>query len=44
MVLEPGDGQTPSRFGDKFRAEAKLWQLGAADTSASRPASANCCA
>ena len=33
MVLEPGDGKTLSRFDDKFRAQAKLWQLGAADAA-----------
>ena len=27
MVLEPGDGKALSRFDDKFRAQAKLWQL-----------------
>src|SRR3984885_16252201 len=32
MVLEPGDGKALSRFDDKFRAQAKLWQLNAADT------------
>jgi xanthine permease XanP len=32
MVLEPGDGKALSRFDDKFRAQAKLWQLSAADT------------
>ena len=30
MVLEP-DGRTPSRFDTKFREQAKLWQLNAAD-------------
>ena len=33
MVLEPGDGKTLSRFDDRFRAQAKLWQLGAADAA-----------
>jgi len=33
MLLEPGDGKTLSRFDDKFRAQAKLWQLGAADAA-----------
>jgi len=32
MVLEPGDGKDLSRFDDKFRAQAKVWQLSAADT------------
>ena len=31
MVFEPGDSKTLSRFNDKFRAQAKLWQLGTAD-------------
>ena len=31
MVLEPGDSKTLSRFDDKFHAQAKLWQLSAAD-------------
>jgi xanthine permease XanP len=32
LVLEPGDGKTTcSNFDDKFRAQAKLWQLNAAD-------------
>jgi xanthine permease XanP len=31
IVLEPDDGKTCSRFDDKFRAQAKLWQLNAAD-------------
>jgi xanthine permease XanP len=31
MVLEAGDGKALSRFDDKFRAQAKLWQLRAAD-------------
>ena len=31
IVLEPDDGKTCSRFDDKFRAQAKLWQLSAAD-------------
>src|SRR5215469_287009 len=31
MVLESGDGKTLSRFDDKFRAQAKIWQLSAAD-------------
>ena len=33
MVLEPGDGKTPSRFDTKFREQAKLWQLNAADAA-----------
>ena len=33
MVLEPDDGKTLSRFDDKFRAQAKLWQLNAADAA-----------
>ncbi len=31
LVLEPDDSKTLSRFGDKFRAQSKLWQLNAAD-------------
>jgi xanthine permease XanP len=31
IVLEPDDGKTCSRFDDKFGAQAKLWQLSAAD-------------
>ncbi len=33
MVLEPDDGKTLSHFDDKFRAQAKLWQLSAADAA-----------
>jgi hypothetical protein len=33
MVLEPDDGKTPSRFDTKFREQAKLWQLNAADAA-----------
>ncbi|HET6219613.1 MAG TPA: solute carrier family 23 protein [Acidobacteriaceae bacterium] len=33
MVLEPGDGKGLSRFDDKLRAQAKLWQLTAADAA-----------
>ena len=31
MVLEPDDSKTLSHFDDRFRAQAKLWQLNAAD-------------
>jgi xanthine permease XanP len=31
LVLEPGD-KTLSRFDDKFRAQAKVWQVNASDT------------
>jgi xanthine permease XanP len=33
MVLEPDDAKTPSRFDTKFREQAKLWQLNAADAA-----------
>ena len=31
MVLEPNDSKTLSHFDDRFRAQAKLWQLNTAD-------------
>jgi NCS2 family nucleobase:cation symporter-2 len=33
MILEPGDGKALSRFDDKFRSQAKVWQLNQADVA-----------
>jgi NCS2 family nucleobase:cation symporter-2 len=33
MILEPGDGKALSRFDDKFRSQAKVWQLNPADVA-----------